>query len=184
VVDAYPECERSEDREEIKDISVVGFTGELAHQFVRIRQGNAGDIYIENRYKPEGPHFSYHASGKMHSVYVNQQGETIHSPIGQGPPIAQFQGEVSLGAWVIYAPNLPEWKHFTPDKERKTQLVVRFDMSRLSGFLCLNFWLLESGRKDLLQTLIQNLGRMDVQVLGHLVITDTNPWIIIIAATV
>jgi hypothetical protein len=63
-------------------------------------------------------------------------------------------------------------------------LVIRFDMSRLSGELGLNFWLLESGRKDLLETFLENLGKMDVQVLGYVLITDTNPWILIVAMTV
>jgi hypothetical protein len=170
--------------EEIRDILVVGFTREVAYQFVRIRQRKEGDVYIENRYRPSGPHFSYHASGKMHSVYVNQQGKTIHSSIGQGPPIARFRGEVSLGAWVIYAPNLPVWKQFAPSKDSKAQLVIRFDMSRLSGELGLNFWLFESGRKDLLETFLENLIKMDVKVVGYVLITDTNPWILIVAMTV
>lgn len=169
---------------EIKDILIVGSIGKTTNQFVRIRQGKKGDIYIENRYKPMGPHFSYHASGEVHTVSRNQQGRVIHSQLGNGPPIAEFRGEVSLGAWVVYAPDLPIWKQLTPSEDRKTQLVLHFDMPMLSGNLSLTFWLFETAREDLVQSFLQNLGRMDIQVLGYLLVIDTNPCILIVAASV
>jgi hypothetical protein len=166
------------------DILIVGSVGETTNQFVRIRQREKGDIYIENRYKPEGPHFSYHASGEMHSVYLNHEGKVTHSPMGKGPPIAQFRGESSLGAWVIYAPALPIWKQLTPSPNRKTQVILRFDVARLSGDLSLNFWLFEKGREDLLQSFLLGLRKMPVEVLGYLVVRDTNPWLLIAVMTV
>ena len=186
MADENSEREEREDacEEEIRDILVVGCIGELSYQFVRIRQRKQGDIYLENRYKPNGPHFSYHASGEMHEVHVDQQGKKAYSLLGYGPTIAEFRGIMSLGAWTIYAPNLPIWKQFTPSRDRRTQLVVHFDMSRLSGYLCLNFQLIEYGREDLLEAFLENLGKMDVQVLRYAVITDTNPWILMIAMTV
>jgi hypothetical protein len=170
--------------QEINDILVVGFMGEVAHQFVRIRQRQQGDIYIENRYRPEGPHFSYHASGEIHSVYVDQHGKITHSRTGRGPPTSQFRGRISLGAWTIYAPDLPVWKKFTPDKDRKTRLVLRIDMARLAGNLGLNFWLFESGRNDLVEGFLKELSQMPAHLLGHLIVTDTKPWIVIVVVTV
>ncbi len=186
MADNKPECKSGQDstEQEINDILIVGFTGEVAYQYVRIRQRKKGDIYVENRYKPEGPHFSYHASGEMHEVYVDQRGKTVHSLTGTGPPIAQFRGEISLGGWTIYAPGLPIWKQFMPSKERKAQLIVRFDMTRLTGWLALSFRLIEIGRQDILETFLRSLQKMDVEVLGHVTIKDTNPWIVIVAAAV
>lgn len=179
----FQQRERSTE-EEVNDVLVVGTVGETTNQFVRIRQRKTGDIYIENRYKPEGPHFSYHASGEMHSVYVNGQGKLTRSTMGKGPPIAQFQGKLSLGAWVIYAPALPIWKQLTPSPNRKTQVILRLDIARLSGDLNLNFWLFERGREDLLQEFLCDLKKMPVEVLGYLVVKDTSPWLLIAVMTV
>lgn len=88
--------QRSAPSEEIRDIIVVGSTSEVSYQFVRIRQRNHVDIYIENRYRPSGPHFSYHASGEMHEVYIDQHGRKVYSPLESGPRIDEFGGRAGI----------------------------------------------------------------------------------------
>jgi len=62
--------------------------------------------------------------------------------------------------------------------------VTLVDRTHLSGYLSLIFQLIESGRRDLLEAFLENLGKMDVQVLGYVFITDTNPWMLMVAMTV
>jgi hypothetical protein len=187
VDDDNSECEHDEatsgEGKEDRYILVVGFTKEATYQFLRIRQHMDGSIYIEFTYHGnKAPHFSYHPNGEMHTVYFNDKGEKVVSGSNKGPPIAELRGEVSLGAWVVVSPTFPIWRELTIAKKRKTHAMFCFDMSRLTGQLNINCVLLESGRVDLLPSMARAVPtNLNPQFL---VITATNPWIVIRAMTV
>jgi hypothetical protein len=163
-------------------ILVVGFTKESAYQFLRIRQHKDRSIYINFTYRGKTPHYSYHPNGERHTVWFNEKGKKVRSEEEAGPPFTELRGELSLGAWVVVSPNFPIWKELTPAKDRKTQLIFCFDMSRLTGQLNINCNLLESGRVDLLPDMVRAVpANLNPQFL---VITITNPWIVIRAMAV
>ena len=163
--------------EEYRSILVVGFTKEAAYQFIKIRQRKDGSIYIAFAYRGKNPqpHYSYHASGETHTVYVDQNGITVKMDRKQAMPLAKFQGEYNLGVWVVVSPTFPLWKELTSAKERKTQAMVCFDMSNwvLGQQLSVNCTLVESGRVDLLSKMVGEIPKgLNPQIL---VVTTTNP---------
>jgi hypothetical protein len=175
--------DQDEEGKEDRYILVAGFTKEAAYQFLRIRQHKDGSIYISFTYRGIVEHFSYHANGEKHHVYVNQQGQKITNPTGYGQPLAEFRGQDNLGVWVVSSPiRIPLWKSLTVEKKRKTQAIFCFDMSRLSGQLNMNISLLESGRVDLLPEMVRAFP-LELP-LQFLVITATDPWVVIRATTV
>jgi len=186
VANPNPEREQDEwDDGEGKDdryILVVGFTKENAYQFVRIRQNKEGSIYVGFAYRGQkAPYFSYHASGETHTVYINENGKKIYSDKKQVTPLAQFHDAYSLGSWAIISPDFSYWKELAQAK-RKIQALFCFDMSRLSGKLTIAFDLLESERFDLLSKMTSEIpSNLNPQIL---VITATNPWIVIRAMNV
>ena len=173
----HDEGESGEGKED-RYILVVGFTKEAAYQFVRIRQHKDGSIYVGFAYRgPKIPHFAYHASGETHTVYINEQGEKVYSDRKQATPLADFHGEYPLGIWVVVSPDFPLWKELTIEKERKAQALLCFDMSHLTGQLNVNCTLLESGRVDMLPKMVREIpSNLNPQIL---VVTATNPWIVI-----
>jgi hypothetical protein len=174
--------EVSAEQREDRYILVVGFTKECTYQFLRIRQHKDGSIYVSFTYHGKTPHYSYHPSGERHTVWFNERGEKTQSEEEKGPPLSELRGQLSLGAWVVVSPNFPVWKRLTVAKERKTQAIFCFDMSRLAGQLNINCNLLESGRVDLLPDMVRAIPtNLNPQFL---VITATNPWIVIRAMTV
>ena len=164
----------------------MGFTEKIAYQFLRIRQHMDGSIYVEFAYRGKNPppHYSYHASGVAHNVYVDQNGRNVKTDKKQATPLAEFQGEYNLGIWVVVNPNFPLWKELTVTKERKTQALVCFDMSNWvwDQQLSINCTLVESGRIDLLSKMVSEMPKdLHPQTL---VITATEPWIVIRAMPV
>jgi hypothetical protein len=102
----------------------------------------------------------------------------------QATPSAEFQGEYNLGIWVVVSPNFPLWKELTVAKERKTQALVCFDMSNWvwDQQLSINCTLVESGRVDLLSKMVSEIPEnLHPQTL---VVTATEPWIVIRAMPV
>jgi hypothetical protein len=181
------ECGNEEENESKEDryILVVGITKKTAYQFLKIRQHKDGSVYVETpyRYKRDRRHFSYHANGEMHEVFFEQTGRKIRSPRGKGLPIAEFRGQVSLGAWPMPTPIVSHyWKTLKIAKRRKTQAIFCIDVSPfVNRRLYLSIVLLESWRVDLLSQIYADLPlEFSTQFL---VITATNPWIVLRAAS-
>jgi len=177
---------KNEEGEQYRSILVVGLTKEMAYQFVRIDQGKDQSIYVAFAYrgnKPR-PHFSYHASGEVHRVYVDQNGDVVKADKKFATPLAKFQETYNLGIWVVVSPDFPLWKELTVTKDRKAQAMMCFDMSNwvLGQQLSINCTLVESGRVDLL---CKMMGEIPQNLKPQtLIITTTNPWIVIRAAQV
>jgi hypothetical protein len=179
-----PERTQGNEQKDITDILIVGTTNGSEYQFLRIKQKAEGDIIIENRYKVER-HLSYHSSGELHEIYVDKQGKRTSSILCYGLPIAEFRGSKSLGGWTIYAPDLPVWKKLAPNENQppKSEPVIRFDMNNLSGTFAVNIWLIESSHEEYTEAVLQT-ATQNTQLLSKLLVTDTNPWILILAMAV
>lgn len=176
--DEWGEGEGKDDRY----VLVVGFAKGVGYQFVRVRQNKEGSIYVGFAYRGYSPHFSYHASGETHMVARNQEGERLPFQKTQAMPIAQFRDSYSLGSWSVVNSDFSIWKVLTPEKERKIQALFCFDMSSLTGLLNINFDLLERERFDLLSKMTTSVpANLNPRIL---VITATNPWIVVRAMTV
>lgn len=166
-----------EEIREDRHILVVGFTKEGAYQFVKIRQHKDGSIYVTFTFSNIAPHFSYHASGRRHQVTFDGKGKKIYIPVDNGRPIADFKGQAMLENCTVILPDFGGWKKLTVTKERRTQAMFCFDMSRLGRQLNISCYLLETGRVDLLPAILQAVPpQFEAQFL---VITTTNPWIVI-----
>lgn len=183
MVDAYPERQHIETAVEEsrndRHILVVGFTKEAAYQFVKIRQHTDKSIYVKFPYRNNrGPHYSYHANGRRHLVRFNEKGRQIHIRVDNGLPISKFKGQVRLESCTIILPESSSgWRKLTVAEERRTQAMFCFDMSRLGRQLNISCYLLETGRVDLLPAIVKAVPpQYEAQFL---VITTTNPWIVI-----
>ena len=187
-IDSERELDNQNEGEERDDryILVVGFTRQTAYQFLRIRQNREGSIYVEFAYRGRNPtpHYSYHASGEAHTVYVDQNGRRLTTNITQVMPVAEFRGEYNLGVWVVVSPDFPVWRELTTTADGRTQALFCFDMSNwvLGQQLSINCTLVESGRVDLLSRMVSEFPEnLHPQTL---VITTTEPWIVVRATPV
>jgi hypothetical protein len=162
-------------------ILVAGFTQTETHQFVRIRQAKEGSIYVEFAYRgnQQVPHYSYHATGLAHNINVDQFGRDRTENEQQLTPLAQFHDSYTMGTWVVTSHSFPLWRALAPTREeRKAQALFCFDMSHFTGTFSITVDLLERERFDLLSLMMRQIPSSQV-----LVITTTNPWIVIRAWT-
>lgn len=148
---------------------VAAFTKDAAYQVLRVSQGKDGSIYLEIPIRKADWHYSYHASGEVHSTFVThvEKGRFV---ITKQQPLAKFRGFANMGVFAFVKSYLSGWKELAKSRERKSQMILCLDLSRFSDPVNMNCFLVEKGRVDLLPTLV----RLGSQLL---VITTTNPWV-------
>jgi hypothetical protein len=128
----------------------------------------------------EAMRHSLHESGQSHLYITGETRRIRHEHPVDAPP-ADLRGATVLVSASAPSPLDPqlEWT-YKPKPDRASRRNLAIEAETMPSSWSIDFWAIEPGRQDLVDAAVEELAAR-FQVLGHVLLDTTTPWILAVA---